>query len=191
MSDAIRVALGSGNSAKREAVRLALARFFTRFELSEGPAPSGVSEQPVGFDEIISGARNRARVSFAGGGCDLAVGIEDGLVPMPQLATGYVNLGCCVLYDGEHEAHGFSSGFEYPPACVNEAIGFERVPIGDAFDRLMRSHGGEVVPGPFAGNIGRLTRGVLTRAEYGSHAVICALVRFLHPDLYGEETRHP
>jgi non-canonical (house-cleaning) NTP pyrophosphatase len=34
------------------------------------------------------------------------------------------------------------------------------------------------------GNVGRLTRGVLTRAEYGRHAVLCALIRFIHPALY-------
>jgi non-canonical (house-cleaning) NTP pyrophosphatase len=37
------------------------------------------------------------------------------------------------------------------------------------------------------GNVGRLTLGVLPRAEYARHAVLCALVAFLHPDLYGPD----
>ena len=191
MSDALRVYVGSANAAKLEAVRSGLARFFPDFEVEGREVPSGVSEQPVGLDEIIQGARNRARRSFAQGNCDLSAGIEDGLVPMPFVPTGYVNLGCCALYDGQQEAYGFSSGFEYPPACVAEATRFARVPIGEAFQRLFEPRAGDPEPGPWAGNIGRLTGGVLSRADYGSHAVICALVRFLHPELYAQEPTVP
>jgi non-canonical (house-cleaning) NTP pyrophosphatase len=39
------------------------------------------------------------------------------------------------------------------------------------------------------GNVGKLTAGVLTRSEYARHAVLCALVAFVNPDLYpGRET---
>jgi len=34
------------------------------------------------------------------------------------------------------------------------------------------------------GNVGKLTAGVLPRSEYARHAVLCALVAFLNPDLY-------
>ena len=34
------------------------------------------------------------------------------------------------------------------------------------------------------GNVGRLSLGALSRAEYARHAVLCALLPFLHPDLY-------
>ena len=37
---------------------------------------------------------------------------------------------------------------------------------------------------PGVGNVGKLTLGVLTRSEYARHAVLCALIAFLHPDLY-------
>jgi non-canonical (house-cleaning) NTP pyrophosphatase len=37
------------------------------------------------------------------------------------------------------------------------------------------------------GNIGRLSNGVLPRAEYARHGVLCALVAFVQPDLYGFE----
>ena len=189
MSSTLRVLVGSANPAKLRAVRLGLEPFFKDLELAAVNAASGVSEQPIGFDEILSGARNRARRSFleARGGCDLAVGIEDGLVPVAGLQSGYINLGCCVLFDGKQEAAGFSSGFEYPEPCVAQATSFDRVPIGDAFDRLFTARPRRIDAGREAGNIGRLTHGVLDRATYGSHAVICAVVRFLHPDLYPRE----
>ena len=38
--------------------------------------------------------------------------------------------------------------------------------------------------GRSGGNIGRLTGGRLDRSAYGAQAVVCALIRFLHTDLY-------
>ena len=189
MSGVLRVCVGSANPAKMGAVRLGLAPFFKDLELTSIETASGVSEQPIGFDEILSGARNRARRCYAAarGGCDLGVGLEDGLVPVAGLQTGYVNLGCCVLFDGKQEATGFSGGFEYPETCVAQATSFDRVPIGAAFDRLFAARPRRFDAGREAGNIGRLTQGVLDRAAYGSHAVICAVVRLLHPDLYARE----
>jgi len=175
--------VGSRNEAKLEAVRRGFAPFVGSCEVRGCTVESGVSDQPIGFDEIVTGARNRAHQSYALGNCDLAVGIEDGLVALPMLPTGYVNLGCCVIFDGQREAFGLSSGFEYPPACVVEATCFERRPIGEVFERVFQGRP-ERELGPGAGNIGCLTHGILTRADYGSHAVMCALVRLLHPDLY-------
>ena len=34
------------------------------------------------------------------------------------------------------------------------------------------------------GNVGRLTDAALTRADYTRQAVLCALVAWLHPELY-------
>jgi inosine/xanthosine triphosphatase len=189
LSSPLRVCVGSENPAKLHAVRLGLTPFFSDLELIAVAAASGVSEQPIGFDEIVCGARNRARRSYAEGRgqCDLGVGLEDGLVPIAALRSGYVNMGCCVLFDGKQEATGFSSGFEYPEPCVTAATGFHRVPIGDAFDRLFATRARRFDAGREKGNIGRLTQGVLDRSSYGSHAVICAMVRFLHSDLYSRE----
>ena len=50
--------------------------------------------------------------------------------------------------------------------------------------------GGEAARKPSSlsvGNVGRLTLGVLPRAEYTRHAVLCALIRFLHPGFYFTE----
>ncbi len=44
------------------------------------------------------------------------------------------------------------------------------------------------------GNIGKLSLGVLNRDQYAEQAVICALLRFIHPDLYaagGESGSQP
>jgi inosine/xanthosine triphosphatase len=184
LKERVLVRVGSRNSAKLEAVRRGLAPFFARVDVSGVDAASGVDPQPLGFAEIVAGARNRALASHSLGGCDLAAGIEDGLVELVEVETGWLNVGCCVLWDGAHEGIGFSAGFEYPPECVAAATRSPRTPIGEAFDRRFAPRPGARDPGSSAGNIGRLSEGALTRADYGAQAVTCAWLRFLHPELY-------
>lgn len=201
------VRVGTENRAKLGAVREALAGFAedgVRLVLEPVGVASGVPEQPVGFGEIVAGARNRAHAAFASGPCALAVGIEDGLVSLSEAVegqggvpdTGVFNIGCAWITDGEREGRGFSSGFAYPGGCLEPAIR-DQAPIGDLFDGLWRqnrlvSSGSGPGSGPAksepsgrsGGNIGLLTGGRLDRSGYGSQAVVCALVRFLHTDLY-------
>jgi inosine/xanthosine triphosphatase len=183
------VRVGSRNTAKLEAVRRGLAPFFKSVEVEAADVASGVDPQPLGFGEIIAGARQRAHGAHRVGACDLSAGIEDGLVSIAETASGWANIGCCVLFDGAREAIGFTAGFEYPPECVRRATATPRTPIGDAFDALYRAPAGLSDPGTSAGNIGRLSGGALTRAEYGAQAVVCAFVRLLHPDLYAADVR--
>ena len=187
MREHVLVRVGSRNAAKLEAVRRGLAPFFAQVAIEAADVSSGVDPQPLGWAEIVGGARSRAHGAHRIAACDLAAGIEDGLVEIPETATGWANIGCCVLFDGAREAIGFTAGFEYPPECVRRATATSRTPIGDAFDALYRAPAGLADPGTLAGNIGRLSGGALTRADYGAQAVICAFVRLLHPDLYAKE----
>jgi inosine/xanthosine triphosphatase len=190
MSRVQRVRVGSTSRSKLEAVRSALASYVEGVEIEGVAVASGVPEQPLGFAEIIAGARNRARAAAASGPCDLAVGIEDGLVELPGVAEPAFNIGAAVVSDGRRESVGLSSGFVYPPGCLDRAVA-ERAPIGDLFDRLWQAERGAPgfqASGLAEGNIGRLSLGALPRGEYGRHAVLCALLRFLHPDLYFGES---
>ena len=54
------VCVGSLNPPKLAGVRAALVPFAPAAQIQGVAAPSGVPEQPVGFEEIVSGARNRA-----------------------------------------------------------------------------------------------------------------------------------
>jgi inosine/xanthosine triphosphatase len=182
-----RVRVGSANPPKLQAVRAAFAELAPGAEILGVEVASGVPDQPVGFAEIVAGARGRARAAFASGGCELAVGYEDGLVELPGAAEGWFNVGCAAVVDASREGIGFSSGFAYPPECAERAVR-EREPIGALFDALWRSRRPEAPEtGASAlseGNVGKLTLGALPRADYARHAVLGALVRFLHPDLY-------
>jgi inosine/xanthosine triphosphatase len=198
--EAIRV--GTQNPAKLGAVQDALrpfARDGAELMLVPVDVESGVAEQPIGWEEIICGARNRARAALESGDCVLAVGIEDGLVRLSEGRDAksqhsgpetFYNVGCAWLTDGRREGHGFSSGFAYPPGCLESAIR-DQAPIGDLFDEHWRAHRAgfsgpakSAASGRQGGNIGMLTQGRLDRSAYGAQAVICALVPFLHTDLY-------
>ena len=186
------VRVGTLNRPKLGAARAALRPYAPQACVLGTEVDSGVSEQPVGFDEILRGAETRARAALAAG-ADLGIGIEDGLVPLDVTADEprHLNLGCAVVTDGSRLGVGLSSGFAYPPDLTGPATE-RREPIGPLFDHFWTQHrgarrvGAAEVSGRSIGNVGKLTGGVLTRQEYGRHAVICALVRFLHPDLYGD-----
>ncbi|MCA9509124.1 MAG: DUF84 family protein [Myxococcota bacterium] len=187
-----RVRVGSANEPKVEAVRRAVAAYAPDARVLGAAVASGVPEQPVGFPEIARGARTRARAAFDLGGCELAVGYEDGLVELDLGSDGGIerlNVGCAAVTDGVRMAIGLSSGFAYPPA-VAERAARERLPVGDLFDALWRERfprEGAPEDAPSArgeGNIGKLSAGALPRSEYARHAVVCALVRFLHPGVY-------
>ncbi len=77
-----RVRVGSTNEPKLDAVRNAFAPYAPDVEVAGVDVPSGVPEQPVGWEEIVRGARNRARLACASEPCDLGVGLEDGLVAL-------------------------------------------------------------------------------------------------------------
>ena len=185
--------VGSASEPKIDAVRAALREYLPDVQVEGVGVASGVSEQPVGFEEITRGARNRAHRALGLAGKtrpDLGIGIEDGLIPIPIDAEGkdaaHLNIGCAAVTDGTRTAIGFSSAFAYPSACWVPAVR-DREPIGEIFDRLWESRGVERPTMPSAktiGNIGHLSAGALPRAEYARHGVLCALVAFLHPDLY-------
>lgn len=182
-----RVRAGTENPPKLAGVRAAFAPFAPEARVEGVAVATGVPEQPVGFEEILAGARGRAEAARASGPCDLAVGYEDGLVRVEGPDGSWLNVGCAAVWDGERLGLGLSSGFRYPPACAERAAG-ERVPIGPLFDRLWRERGlAEAAEAPSAlsvGNVGKLTAGALPRADYTRQAVLCALVRFLRPALF-------
>ena len=178
------VRVGSTNALKLQGVRAALAAFSRDVTIEGIDVESGVSDQPLGFEEILEGARNRAERAKRGGECDLGIGYEDGLVELPGSLESWFNIGCAAVSDGVRISLGLSSGFTYPPACSLAVA--EREPIGALFDRFWGEHReSSPAPAPVSiGNVGKLTCGALTRAEYTRHAVVCALTPLIHPDLY-------
>lgn len=74
----MRIIVGSKNVAKVGSVQQAAAGYWPDAVVEGFEAESGVSNQPIGEEETMTGALNRARAAQAKG-CDLGVGIEGGV----------------------------------------------------------------------------------------------------------------
>ncbi len=174
-----RIHVGSTNPIKLEAVRRAIDEWgrFPAFEIIGREVASGVSEQPTSLDDTIRGAIARARHAFEG--CDLSVGLEDGLMRVPSTQSGYMNVCACAIFDGRRDHLGLASAFEYPIEVVRLVID-EGLDVTQAFVKAGLSDNHRL--GAAEGAIGLLTNGRLTRTEYAAQAVAMALIH-LQPDM--------
>lgn len=167
----IRVA--SLNTNKIDAVR----EVFNSYGVTGIACRSGVREQPMSLDEIITGAITRARSVFVD--CEYSVGIEDGISQVEGTGSGYLNFCACAIFDGKRIFIGLGPAFEYPPECTRRVVD-EEITISEAFVPLTDKPG----IGYEEGIIGWLTQGRITRKDYTKHAVEMAKIQIDNKGLY-------
>ena len=137
---------------------------------------SGVSEQPVGHEETLRGARNRlaACVAAADGAEDYCVAVESGIV---EMAAGlWHDVAWVVLRDPSGNTVSIPScGVCFPTEAVQaaRARGFAKVTVGKvlAEQKAVAAHND-----PHAS----LTRGHLRRGDYLDQALLTAFGQVLH-----------
>ena len=179
----MRVAVGSRNRVKIEAVKRTFSRIYCqdRVDVLSVEVDSRISLQPVG-DETIDGAVNRAKEAIVKGDADFGVGIEAGLFKFPQTMTGYVDIQWCAIVDREGRLTvGCNSAFEYPPKVVSKVLGENRE-VGEVMDELT----GIKDLGESVGAIGVLSKGLLDRVSLSEQAVLMAMIPRLNLNLYFE-----
>ena len=178
-----RVAVASMNNVKFRAVSSVFVDILgvRPHQIEQVRVKSGVSEQPKSLDEIMQGAQNRARNAYNSDKFSLAVGIENGIVPAMMLASGYLELAHCAIYDGERFYSGQSSAFEVPRKVA--ALMLEK---GYDMNRAVLEAGFSDDPelGKGEGIIGLLTNGRVDRTRQTIQAVEMALVPFGNRELY-------
>lgn len=176
MSTPFKIAVGSTNPTKVEAVRRILSQAYPGSEVIGLNVLSGVPEQPIGDGETRRGAINRARAALEAAQADLALGLEGGVVFTPQ---GAFTMGWAAIVD-RHGQVGLSQSpwLQLPPE-VADAIraGGE---LGPVMDQLT----GEMDTKKHGGAVGVLTQGLFDRRASWELSVACALAPFLNPDLY-------
>ncbi len=161
----VRIAVGSANHVKVEAVRSVMERIYGDVTIVPRDVPSGVPEQPFG-DETYQGARNRAERAL--GDCDMSVGIEAGVF---EMYGELIDIQHCVIVDKEGRITvGTGSGFAYPPEIASEVRGGRTV--GQAVDSLYSKTG----VGHSEGAIGLLSKGLLDRKGLTEQAVLAAMI---------------
>ena len=172
------VAVGSRNPVKIAATQAGFAAVWPgegwRFEACD--VASGVSDQPMSNSESIRGARNRAIRARDSAGADFGVGIESGL---EQIDGRWFSTGWVVIVDRDG-GEGISSSMVRPVPLPSMALVLDGMELGSANDVVF----GKTNSKQATGLIGLLTNDVLTRESVFRDAVISALARFLHPELF-------
>ncbi|WP_456474179.1 inosine/xanthosine triphosphatase [Candidatus Pyrohabitans sp.] len=172
----MRIAVGSTNPVKVKAVEEVLRAFYPEAEVFGVEVDSKVKAQPLGMEETVHGAVNRAREALEHG--ELGVGIEAGLVEVPFTLTGYMDVQFCAISDGEVITLGAGSGFEYPPQVAREVL------RGRTVGEVMEELSGIANIGRRGGAIGFLSHGKLSRRELTKQAVLMAMLPRINRELY-------
>ncbi|SNQ59395.1 DUF84 family protein [Candidatus Methanoperedens nitratireducens] len=168
-----RIRVASMNMNKITAVQ----EVFPSFRVKGAACKSGVREQPLTLDETIEGAIFRAKSVFRD--CEYSVGIEDGIAPVPNTRSGYMNFCACVIYDGKRTYPGLAPAFEYPPKFTERVLN-EGITISQAFVPAT----GKPYIGYEEGIIGWLTGGRMNRKDYTKLAVEMAKMQIDNAGLY-------
>jgi len=168
------VRVGSKNPVKLAAISAVMKKQFPDAIFESVAVASLVGDQPVGLEETLRGAKNRARAAFAiSPSCDLAVALESGLVPVPEIRTGYMNLTACAIFNGSEIFVGLGPAFELPLE-VTRLVVEEGLELDPAVRQAGLTDNARI--GYAQGLIGILSGGRVTREDYSRPAVSMALV---------------
>lgn len=166
------VAVGSLNPVKVGATLAVLQRLIPHIRIEGVAVDSGVPDQPWGDEETIAGARTRAEAARRALDADWGVGIEGGVVALPD--GGVRTCAWAVIVNRAGKAGvGGSLSLELPPRVAELVRG--GVELGHAMDRVTGEH--NVKQG--LGAVGILTGGVVTRQGAYETLVAYAMVPLL------------
>jgi len=177
------ISVGTQNRGKLSAVENALGKYedYRSAKITSCSVDTGVSAQPIGLDEVITGAKNRARLAFESQDSDIGVGIESGIIAVPHTKSGYMDTTACAIFDGKEYFIGLSSCFEYPKEMtdkvLNEGKEISDIALEMGFAKQKSFREGE-------GMIGVLTKGVITRITYTEQAIHASILQLLNKDHY-------
>jgi inosine/xanthosine triphosphatase len=173
------VAVGSTNPVKVAAVRAVILRVAPMAQVTGVAVSSGVPDQPMGDDETQRGARTRAQAALAASGAMLALGVEGGVVALPDGRLRTCAWAVAVDRAGR-EGVGGSLAMPLPAAVAARVRAGEE--LGVAMDVVARTSGTKVGRGA----VGILTAGLLDRQGAYEPLVTYALAPWLAPALYVE-----
>ncbi len=182
-SDIVRfdIAVGSTNPVKKNAAFMGFEAVWPGAVYAVYPIKfdSIVSVQPMTDEETIAGARFRATAALEL--CPSArfgVGLEGGA---RKIGEQYFETGWVVVQDREgNEGIGSSIQMRVPPKVMALIESGQCKEIGDAIDIIFSGNNLKQQQGLF----GEMTNGVVTRTTAYRDAVVAALSRFVHPELF-------
>ncbi|MGD8807731.1 MAG: inosine/xanthosine triphosphatase [Chloroflexota bacterium] len=173
----MKIAVGSNNPVKIEAVRSVVARVWPQAEIIPVKVASGVPAMPMSDADCLAGARNRARAAQAVTQASLGLGLEGGVNPEP---AGLMLLGWVVAVDGQGR-EGVGGGARLPlPSSIARRV-LAGAELGPVMDEIL----GQKNVKQKGGAVGALTAGLVLREDTFALAVAYALAPFVSPRFYG------
>ncbi|CAJ1335937.1 unnamed protein product [Effrenium voratum] len=174
------VAVGSANPGKLTAVELALSRWAITADVKGFSVPSGVAELPIGHQETIDGANNRARnaLEVADAQPSMGIGLESGFVQAGAL--WFDICACSVVMASGRNFTGLSSGLLLPPSV---AATFQERGYNEAWEAAL----GRSADDKGDGVLGILSGGVLSRPKQMAESMDGAMLQLRNEVLYSRE----
>lgn len=173
----MRIVVASKNPVKIGAALEGFQRIWpdTAFKAEGISIPSGVRDQPMGDEETLLGAYNRAAgAKLAVPEADYWAGIEGGCA---EGAGGLEAFAWVVVLGRDGSGRSRTGMFMLPEEIAALVRG--GMELGHADDAVF----GRTNSKHHDGSVGLLTGGVIDRRAYYAHAVVLALIPFLHPTL--------
>ncbi len=168
----MKVFVGSKNTTKIDAIKEALLLYdeYKNADVSGVDVDSGVSDQPMSLNEIILGSHNRAKSSFSD--CVISVGIESGLVEVPLIDSGYMDVSAVSVYDGKKIYIGFSPSIQLPKKVI-DIVFKDNIELSLACKKAGITDKDNI--GRYEGFVGLFTKGRMTRKDYTKYGFIMAM----------------
>jgi len=167
----IKVVVGSKNPVKIGAVESAFAKMMGECEIIGISVPSGISDMPMSFDEIVRGAKNRAQAALELVEADYGVGLEGG---MDDTDLGTFLMGFVAIVD-KQGTWGYSMGGGlYMPEKIVKIVKDSGRELGDVMDELRGLQNTK----QHEGCVGYFTDNLVDRQESFEKPTISALSRF-------------
>ena len=173
----IKITVGSKNPIKIEATRSAFEKVFGGCEVVGIFTPSGVSEMPLSFDEMVEGAKNRAKRAREESDADYGVGLEGGFKDeaIGTFLTGFV----AVVDRNGTWGYGQGAGLLMPQKIV-EKVRDEGRELGDVMDEITGSKNTK----QHEGCVGFFTDNLIPRKKAFEKTIIFALSRFSKKEMF-------
>lgn len=172
----LRLAVASANPVKLTAAKEAfLLAFKATIEIIPVDVPSGVSDQPMTFNETRLGAKNRVENAKAATKADYYIAFEGGV---DVYEDGPKTFAVICISNGKETIYGQSALLPLPNSVYAKLL--EGIELGTAMDDLFNTQNIKQK----GGAIGQLTKGIETRMSIYKSATILALSRFVNGSLY-------
>lgn len=168
----MKICVGSTNSSKINAVLDGVKAYWPTAQVDGAEVKTNTHENPVGMEQTLQGAINRARAAQKSG-CDLGIGLENGVM---KLNGQWVIIGAVAITDGNKEY----------------AVPTMGAPLPRSWGQAMLA-GGELRPYVTAaglnydygqGVVSLLTNDMVKRDEGFAMAVKTALAPWVNPEVY-------